>query len=179
MLFLHVFVLIMLVKSNYIPPPSTSVLNSSVPYMLLVPIASDQDSARALRSGQSAPSAIIKNFAATSMAPIIDRAISKAERSDKPMTSTQPPPQPDDGGTSKPGKILDYDAIKRTARAIAHEMTDRPLPGARKRRSDAEKFEDAVGHAKRGDCSTEYAHLGILAIPFLLKDTVTDRGCKW
>jgi hypothetical protein len=76
-------------------------------------------------------------------------------------------------------KTLDYDAIKNTVRAIAHESAEKQLPGADRPLSKAEKLEKAIGQAKRGDCRTEHAHLGILAIPFLLKDAVTDGGCKW
>lgn len=80
---------------------------------------------------------------------------------------------------SNAGKRLDLDAMKDTARAIAHELTVRQFPGADKKLSGAEKFEQSMGRATRGDCRIEHAHWGLLAIPLLLKDAVTDRGCKW
>jgi hypothetical protein len=53
------------------------------------------------------------------------------------------------------------------------------LPGIDRKISKAQKFADAINHAKRGDCRSEYAHIGLLAIPLLLKDTLTGEGCKW
>jgi hypothetical protein len=52
----------------------------------------------------------------------------------------------------------------------------RPNPGAR---TNEDKFERAVSGSARTDCRTRYAHMGLLAIPFLLNDTASDEGCKW
>jgi hypothetical protein len=82
-------------------------------------------------------------------------------------------------GSSKQIKTLDYDEMKAAALSVTREKKRRLLPGADERITGAQKFTDAIDHAKRGDCRTKHAHLGILAIPFLLKDTITDEGCKW
>jgi hypothetical protein len=37
----------------------------------------------------------------------------------------------------------------------------------------------AIGKAAQPDCRVAYAGLGLLGIPFLLFDTVTDTGCRW
>ncbi|MGS1108887.1 hypothetical protein ACVCNH_21685 [Achromobacter anxifer] len=44
-----------------------------------------------------------------------------------------------------------------------------------------EPSEIARGIAKsaRPPCKNAHADMGLLALPFLLADTVTDRGCKW
>jgi len=44
-----------------------------------------------------------------------------------------------------------------------------------------EQSEIARGIAKsaRPPCKNAHADMGLLALPFLLADTVTDRGCKW
>ncbi len=36
-----------------------------------------------------------------------------------------------------------------------------------------------ITKASRPDCRTAYANAGLLAIPFLLKDTITNGGCTW
>lgn len=46
-------------------------------------------------------------------------------------------------------------------------------------RTNDDKVERAVSRSARTDCRTRYASMGLLAIPFLLKDTVNDTGCKW
>ncbi|MDW5415579.1 hypothetical protein R6242_03205 [Iodobacter sp. CM08] len=33
--------------------------------------------------------------------------------------------------------------------------------------------------AVRGDCKNAYSQMGLLAIPMLLHDTVSDKGCQW
>jgi hypothetical protein len=46
-------------------------------------------------------------------------------------------------------------------------------------RTPQEVFERTLSQAARGDCRTKHAHMGLLAIPFLVTDTVSDTGCKW
>ena len=41
------------------------------------------------------------------------------------------------------------------------------------------KLGRAIQKAAQPDCRDAYAAMGLLAIPFLLKDTVTDTGCRW
>jgi hypothetical protein len=41
------------------------------------------------------------------------------------------------------------------------------------------KLGRAIQKAAQPDCRDAYAGMGLLAIPFLLKDTVTDTGCRW
>jgi hypothetical protein len=90
------------------------------------------------------------------------------------------PSQAIDDRPSKPTKTLDIDAMKGVARSIAHESDRRLLPGIDRRLSDAEKFSEAMSRNKHGDCRSEYAHLGyIFAIPLLLRDAVSDKGCRW
>jgi len=37
----------------------------------------------------------------------------------------------------------------------------------------------SIAKSARPDCRTAHAGLGLFAIPFLIADTITDRGCKW
>lgn len=84
------------------------------------------------------------------------------------------------GRQGKETSTLDYSVIGKTVKEIsAQHQKKKVLPGTTKQLTEAEKFEQAVGKSGRGDCKTEHAHLGILAIPMLIKDAVTDTGCKW
>lgn len=76
-------------------------------------------------------------------------------------------------------KTLDMDGIRKAARAIAHEDSIKRLSGADEPYSRSKSIEKDMNRAGRPDCRTEHANLGILAIPFLLKDAMTERGCKW
>lgn len=46
-------------------------------------------------------------------------------------------------------------------------------------RTNEDKAERAVSRSARANCRTRYADMGLLAIPFLLNDTASDKGCKW
>ena len=46
-------------------------------------------------------------------------------------------------------------------------------------RTNEDKAERAVSRSALADCRTRYADMGLLAIPFLLNDTASDKGCKW
>lgn len=46
-------------------------------------------------------------------------------------------------------------------------------------RTSQEVFERKLSQAARDDCRTKHAAMGLLAIPFLAADTVSDTGCKW
>lgn len=36
-----------------------------------------------------------------------------------------------------------------------------------------------IAQAARSDCRTAHSGLGLVAIPFLIADVISDRGCKW
>ena len=84
-----------------------------------------------------------------------------------------------DGKEQIPVGTLDLDALKSSARAMARETAPRQLPGVDRQLNESEKISDRVAGARRGDCRTEHAQFGLLAIPFLLKDAISDSGCKW
>ena len=46
-------------------------------------------------------------------------------------------------------------------------------------RTPQELLERRLSRAAREDCRTKHAHMGLLAIPFLVTDTVNDTGCRW
>lgn len=51
--------------------------------------------------------------------------------------------------------------------------------GTSARKSESQVFSEAVERAVRPDCRSAYAASGLLAIPHLLKDAVSNSGCKW
>jgi hypothetical protein len=84
---------------------------------------------------------------------------------------------------SKPGELphIDREAARQRAREIASGGGSRgvinlPLPVPPEKKS---KEARALEKAARPDCRTEYADLGLLAVPALLANAITDSGCKW
>lgn len=40
-------------------------------------------------------------------------------------------------------------------------------------------IESAQRDQPRGDCRNAHADKGLLAVPFLIADTIRDKGCRW
>ncbi|CAB3701019.1 hypothetical protein LMG3458_02662 [Achromobacter deleyi] len=50
---------------------------------------------------------------------------------------------------------------------------------APKPRAEPSALAKGIAQSARPPCRDAHAHLGLLALPFLLADTVRDDGCKW
>jgi hypothetical protein len=77
---------------------------------------------------------------------------------------------------------LDLEATKSLARDLNRAPTRSPgvVPlGIAPPDDPKTKLGRAIEKAAQPDCRDAYAGLGLLAIPLLLKDTVTDTGCRW
>ena len=102
--------------------------------------------------------------------------------SEKNKTDVNSPTSDDvDYGEANPTTAtrLSLEEMKASVRSIARETMPKQLPGIDRQLTVDEKNSAQMAAAKRGDCRNEHAHLGLLALPFLLKDTITDTGCKW
>jgi hypothetical protein len=84
-----------------------------------------------------------------------------------------------------PGKTggIDLDAARQLARDSARSrsgMLANELPNlAPAKPAYQSQLARDIDKATRPDCRTEYAGMLLLAIPMLLKDAITDTGCKW
>lgn len=85
----------------------------------------------------------------------------------------------DKGAT--PNSAIDPDSIRRVTRQIAHETGAAEAQGRRPESTEEKKspLVREVEKGDRGDCRTAYAGLGLLAVPFLLRDSVSESGCRW
>ena len=84
---------------------------------------------------------------------------------------------------AKPSPKLDLDALRNRARAIASEgsaprtLFSFPLkPPVVVKKKEQEIFDKAL---KRPDCRDAYSALGLAAVIPLVRDAVTEKGCKW
>ena len=85
-------------------------------------------------------------------------------------------------GSDSASPSIDLDAARASARQTARAQapsTKRTAPDP----TDAAEPETVLGRkisrSANPDCRTSYAGAGLLAIPLLLKDAVSDGGCKW
>jgi hypothetical protein len=90
-------------------------------------------------------------------------------------------------GSEQPAARIDFDEARRIAREFGHRDVDPRFDadaGAAIALETETPAQQALAKAARPDCRTEYAgggHVlqGLLALPLLIRDTVTNTGCKW
>jgi hypothetical protein len=90
------------------------------------------------------------------------------------------------GGTGTPGPRIDLDAIRQRARELASDgagprtllpfPTVKPKDDAKTRTETQQAFDKAL---KRPDCRDAYANMGLAAVVPLVRDALTEKGCKW
>ncbi|MCX7172352.1 MAG: hypothetical protein NT159_00070 [Proteobacteria bacterium] len=82
---------------------------------------------------------------------------------------------------------FDLDALRQQARDLERRGRKAPLVAPRNLgqslptpilESDT-PLTRPIAQAKRPACGTKYAGAGLFAIPLLLYDTATDKGCQW
>jgi hypothetical protein len=74
-----------------------------------------------------------------------------------------------------------------TTRALARELnraprwprTGQPVDLASPKPDGESTLGRAIARAAQPDCRAAYAGLGLLGLPFLLFDNLTDTGCRW
>jgi len=89
---------------------------------------------------------------------------------------------PDDE-SSAPSPTIDYAAAREIARQTARSQHDPTQKKTELYAKPPVEPETALGRrikqAAHPDCRTRYAGAGLLAIPLLINDAVSDSGCKW
>jgi hypothetical protein len=87
-----------------------------------------------------------------------------------------------DAGSASASPSIDIDAARASARQTARAQSASMTRTAQDA-TDATEPESVlgrkIGRSVHPDCRTSYAGAGLLAIPLLLKDAVSDGGCKW
>ncbi|QKH37681.1 hypothetical protein FOC84_23230 [Achromobacter pestifer] len=109
---------------------------------------------------------------------VTPRQRSGAHRAPAPSTAQDRTPAPSSG---VPAPARDFGWRPEDAQATGMRQA-RGTPVVRLGpKAPVEQSEIARGIAKsaRPPCKNAHADMGLLALPFLLADTVTDRGCKW
>lgn len=89
----------------------------------------------------------------------------------------------DAAGESGTSTAIDIDAVRRVARQMARAQGQNSAPQHPRHAPPAIERDTPLGQAiarsARSDCRRAYAGAGLFAIPLLIRDAVTDGGCKW
>lgn len=91
------------------------------------------------------------------------------------------PATPDAGTDAAP--TVDIAAARQAARRIAHEESSNMVVLPKRKpvvdpNADRQVI-DPIENARRSDCKTAYAGMGLLAVIPLVVDAVRQSGCKW
>ncbi|MFZ6645791.1 hypothetical protein ACO0LO_08750 [Undibacterium sp. TJN25] len=82
-----------------------------------------------------------------------------------------------------PATRLDLEGLRKLARDNDRSRQKTSIEQLRESQLASSSIEARVGaaalNAQRGDCRTAHANLGLLAPLLILKDALTDKGCKW
>jgi hypothetical protein len=84
--------------------------------------------------------------------------------------------------SDQPAARIDFDEARRIAREFGSKSVDPRFDadaGAASALETETPAQKALAKAARPDCRQEYAGMGFFAIPFLIRDTVVNSGCKW
>ncbi len=101
---------------------------------------------------------------------------------DDPDDIFKPRASPPVGVVPPPGQAprFNFDAAKKPDPEIGRSDGRKGIFNLNPPPRDAEsKLGRAIQKATQPDCRDAYAAMGLLAVPFLLKDTITDTGCRW
>lgn len=98
------------------------------------------------------------------------------------IASSRPPDTAENGRSERPARHIDVETAYQIARQSARVDAGFRNPRAAQPRLDEAgntPLGIAVATSSRPDCRSAYAGAGLFAIPFLLKDAIGDKGCKW
>lgn len=98
------------------------------------------------------------------------------------VSASQPSPSVSPESESATPPHIDIDAAYGIARQAAKSSRNTSASVRIEAASPLEQetqLSRSVSKAARPDCRTAHAGLGLFALPFLIADTITDRGCKW
>jgi hypothetical protein len=103
-------------------------------------------------------------------------------RSDIVMPRAQEETPPGSGNEGSAYPSIDWEAARRIARETdrtrARSLSELPALGSPEAESGT-VLGRGIAKAARPDCRTAHAGMGLLTIAFLLRDAITDNGCKW
>ncbi len=158
-------------------PQSAPVSRRSAP-------ASQAASVPVPESGAATPAApVTQPLSKPQPAPVRQRPATSQTKSPPPSRAPSASAKSADGPAPAPVQESAGDFRWRGEDAIAQGMQrargEPQVNLAPKARAEPSALAKGIAQSARPPCRDAHAHLGLLALPMLLADTVRDSGCKW
>lgn len=159
------------------PLPPATVNREMTPYL--------EQRARELPASAGVPAAAVPAAAAPGVSKPAggDTLTSPATTPGLTRDAALPGPVPTGANDTRTPPRIDLDSLKDRARAITREGTgprtvfpSLTAPKPPPKSATQEAFDKAL---KRPDCKDVYADMGLAAVIPLVRDAVTEKGCKW
>lgn len=145
-----------------IAPPSSTSAESAKPSSPVLP-----------KSSAPSPSAPAKP-SAPRQAPPANASVAKA-----PAMARPPPAAAGAASPAAPPRDFRWRDEDAAAQGLPRARGEARVDLAPKTRAEPSALAKGIAQSARPPCRDAHAHLGLLALPFLLADTVRDDGCKW
>lgn len=160
------------------PRPSTSSAMSAVAPPIAPPSPASAESAKPsspVLPTSSAPSA------SEPAKPSSPRQASPARppAANAPAVARPPPAAAGAASPAAPPRDFRWRDEDAAAQGLPRARGEARVDLAPKTRAEPSALAKGIAQSARPPCRDAHAHLGLLALPFLLADTVRDDGCKW
>ncbi len=165
------------------PRPSTSSATSAVAPPIAPPSPASAESAKPSspvlpKSSAPSPSEPAKPSAPL-QAPPAKTPAANAPAANAPAVARPPPAAAGAASPAAPPRDFRWRDEDAAAQGLPRARGEARVDLAPKTRAEPSALAKGIAQSARPPCRDAHAHLGLLALPFLLADTVRDDGCKW
>lgn len=150
-----------------IAPPSSTSAESAKPSSPVLP-----------KSSAPSPSESAKP-SAPRQAPPAKKPAANAPVANAPAVVRPPPAAAGAASPAAPPRDFRWRDEDAAAQGLPRARGEARVDLAPKTRAEPSALAKGIAQSARPPCRDAHAHLGLLALPFLLADTVRDDGCKW
>ncbi|WP_241070284.1 hypothetical protein [Achromobacter insuavis] len=166
------------------PRPSTSSATSAVaPPPIAPPSPASAESAKpsspVLPKSSAPPPSEPAKPSAPLQAPPAKTPAANAPAANAPAVARPPPAAAGAASPAAPPRDFRWRDEDAAAQGLPRARGEARVGLAPKTRAEPSALAKGIAQSARPPCRDAHAHLGLLALPFLLSDTVRDDGCKW
>lgn len=160
------------------PRPSTSSATSAVAPPIAPPSPASAESAKPSSpvlptSSAPSPSEPAKPSSPRQASP------ARTPAAKAPAVARPPPAAAGAASPAAPPRDFRWRDEDAAAQGLPRARGEARVDLAPKTRAEPSALAKGIAQSARLPCRDAHAHLGLLALPFLLADTVRDDGCKW
>lgn len=160
------------------PRPSTSSATSAVAPPIAPPAPASAESAKPSSPALSTSSAPSPSEPAKPSSPR-QASPARTPAAKAPAVARPPPAAAGAASPAAPPRDFRWRDEDAAAQGLPRARGEARVDLAPKTRAEPSALAKGIAQSARPPCRDAHAHLGLLALPFLLADTVRDDGCKW